>query len=51
MAKQKANHPGVICKAAFALLAVSCNFFPDELYMRRGGKKEVKECNIHKFHG
>lgn len=37
------NHPGVICKAAFALLAVTANFFPEELYNRRGGKKEVKE--------
>ena len=34
-------------EAAFALLAVTCNFFPQELYERRGGKKTVKElCDV-----
>ena len=31
------------CKAAYALLAVTCNLFPKELYHQRGGKKRVKD--------
>lgn len=30
-------------KAAFALLAVTCNLFPKELYDQKGGKKKVKD--------
>eukprot|EP00435_Cladocopium_sp_Y103_P006808 s261_g2.t1 len=30
-------------KAAFALLAVTCNLYPSKLYEKKGGKKEVKD--------
>ena len=30
-------------EVAFALLAITCNLFPRELYEKRGGKKQVKE--------
>ena len=34
-------------EVAFALLAVSCNFFGAELYEKKGGKKQVKDCTQH----
>lgn len=36
----------LVAEAAFALLAVSCNLFPTELYEKKGGKKLVKESFI-----
>ena len=32
-----------IFEVAFALLAITCNLFPAELYEKKGGKKEVKD--------
>ena len=38
------EHKNIVSnKAAMALLAISVNIFPDELYNRRGGKGKVKE--------
>ena len=46
-----ANHPAAICKAAFALLAITCNFFPDELYTRGEGKRRWRSARFIKVSG
>ena len=37
------NGEACVMQAAIALIAVSLNLFPDDLYRRKGGKGRVKE--------
>ena len=33
-------------QAAIALLAVTLNLFPEDLYLKKGGRGKVKDCRI-----